>query len=225
VSQAVSGDVLVTCTEGKVACLDDKGKQASAQPDRAVQKLLDADMSEVKPDGDLGSFKARWKKERQDAFVKLAPSKMKILMTRYQKLKNNFLAQYKGLVEQKELIERWKEESQTHRPRDKARIAREKNQISARLVRLEKTRVFLERLIYRVSTLARLHATAPFFPKVNAEWEAFLVQFKLDKPELLKQLAQVRQAQNLYKERNDGKKAFRFSPQNRSDVLKEIDTP
>jgi FecR protein len=203
-----SGDVLVTCDDGEVVCTDDQGRELHAIPGTVVEKRP-AELFRAVPvsTADLEGFRSRWSAERLQNLEQNAFTRIQANVTLYNRLVQELNQAYAELTRSQRIVNKWKDEDRRGRIGQRNEVAQERRVVGALLVRLRRTQFQLERVIFRLERLKRVHdrgfgagtlsggvTTAQFFQRLDSE-----------RPDVEQKLAQTRYVTKMYGKRNEGR--------------------
>ncbi|MCF7929821.1 MAG: FecR family protein [Spirochaetales bacterium] len=208
VSTAPAGELLVTCSTGRVACRFEDGRLLSAEPGNAVEASGDGTFRTIPvAAGDPAAFRRDWLAEKIRAFQANAGQAVSSYAKRYNRLVGQFNRAYQGLQEHAELLDKWiREEAQGERP---GRIERmqEKKKIIGSLLEIRKVNFLFERVYYRVLELKSYYEQGygrePVPGGVDAE--VFFRKLERERGDLERKMNRVRMAMRLYARRNGGR--------------------
>ncbi len=207
VSTSVQGDVLVTCSTGKVECSDGSGKTLFALPGQVVEKQA-GDIFRNIPVAvsNLSEYRTNWHADKIEAFKSNALNAIKYYALRYQEYREKFSDAYRLLLDQREVVEKWIEEDKQGVTGSTIEVMREKKNLIGPLMRLRGVLFIFERLYFRVQELADYHGEGYGRGMISAGFSTgdFFNMVKDDKSILAARMADIRYVMKLYAERNNG---------------------
>ena len=208
VETAPSADVLVTCSDGNVACRDeDSRREIDARPGTAVEKRSNEDMVSIPVAlSDLQTFRKKWLTERISAFKPNALRVIRFYASRYDDLYNKFNAEYEALMLKTAILDKWVSEDRENLLGSRIQIMREKKQVIGNLFRIRRILFVFERVYHRLSELHR------YFEEGYGEGEVkpglstaeFFRGFLNQQQDLSNKVRKVRYIMKLYAKRNEG---------------------
>lgn len=211
VATAGEGDLLVTCEEGSVECASESGETVYAKPGQAAEKTADDLIRSIPVSvSDLKTFRKNWIAKRVAAFRANAGRATVDYAKRYIRLKKEFNKAYSNLMEQKDVIARWKNEEQKGQRTGKIQAMRDKKKLMKYLFTLRKTAFLLERVYFRLLELNEYYEQGH---GRHARWNGYTAakfwrEFKNDRDGLAKKMAKFKYILKLYAKRNDNRSVF-----------------
>ena len=213
VTAPASGDILVTCDEGEVECVDEDGNTERAKPGEVVEKLRDQRFLRLPMDvSNLDQFKRKWMIERVSALKANALN----AITHFAKIYNRLMFQFdKDFAELdvskiKTLVERWKQEDRSGITGSEAARIMEREELWGPLTRLRGTLVVLERIYPRLGELKEYHdqgfgrGLIVYDEKHHETTTIFFGRFERDRRDLERKMMRVRLVARLFAARNEG---------------------
>ena len=208
VETSPSEDVLITCSDGNVACRDEESKRVlDAQPGQVVEKRSSEEITAV-PVAlvDLQSFRKRWLAERISAFKPNALRVIRFYARRYDDLYNRFNAEYEALMAKRAVLEKWIREDRENRVGSRIELLREKKQIIGDLFRMRRILFIFERVYHRLLELHRYfeegYGQGEIAPGLSTA--EFFSRFLNQREDLAAKVRKVRYIMKLYAKRNEG---------------------
>ncbi len=208
VETSPAGDVLVTCSDGAVACRDEESRrEIDARPGTVVEKRSDGDMVSIPVSlSGLRNFRKEWLAERISAFKPNALRVVRFYARRYDDLYNRFNAEYEALLLKTAILDKWTGEDREDRLGSRIQIMREKKQIIGYLFRIQRILFVFERVYHRLLELHR------YFEEGYGEGEVkpglstseFFRRFLNQRQDLSTKVRKVRYIMKLYAKRNEG---------------------
>jgi hypothetical protein len=206
VAVSVNDDVLVTCTEGKVAVSDGTdempvpaGHGLEKKPGESLM-LLPVAVSSIQ------DFTQRWMTEEIEAFKADAPRALTDYARRYRDLAARFAEAY-APFQKSPIPRKWAEEDRSGAkidPMDPS-VLQEKKEIAGYLLNIRKVLFIFERVYYRVDQLSDIIAgTSAERALVAPDMTAgeFLQSVKADRDRLASEVARYRYIESLFAERD-----------------------
>jgi hypothetical protein len=213
VTAPTSGDILVTCDEGEVECLDEDGTTALAKPGEVIEKLLGQRFLRLPMEvASLEQFKIKWKLERIAA---LKANALKAI-THFAKLYNRLLFQLNKDFSELEaskihaMIERWRSEDRSGTTGSDTSRVMEREELWGPLTRLRRTLVILERIYPRLVELKEYHdqglgrGEIVYDEQHREATTVFFRRFERDRRDLERKMARVRLVTRLFAARYEG---------------------
>jgi hypothetical protein len=207
VSTSDAGDVLVTCSEGAVACRTANGVEYRAVPGAVVENQVGGAFWTIPVSAsNLASYRRTWVEQRRATIRANAFGLIQANATRYQQLRASYDRDYAALMRQRSVISTWTAEDRQGRIGAAADVDRQKRAVAATMQRLRSTQFELERVQVRLLRLKRMHdqgfgkgtlsdgtTTARFFDQLQSERSV-----------VTSHMATVRNVARLYAVRNAG---------------------
>ena len=207
VSLSPSGDLLVTCTEGEVVCLEESGAEVSAVPGTVVAQPAGEVFQPVTVAvSDLSRFRQEWYAERLQVFKANPLKAIRFFALRYAALRDRFNRAYAALAGQRQVLQKWYDEDRRGQVGGNMEILREKRRIIGSLLELRKSLFVLERVHYRLSELEQYYRQGYGEGTLEGSLtsRAFFQALDRDREVLERRMAEVRYVTKLYAKRNQG---------------------
>jgi len=206
VATAVSGDLLVTVSEGRVECQDTTGETLYAEPERAVESVVDGDFHTLPVSaGKTIEFRRAWMESRITAFRNNAPQILRRYSVRYDLLRTRFDRAYELLMAKRDVLDRWFQEDRQQRVASRAQMLNESRQIEGGLLHLRRVDYVFSRLYYRILAMRRYYLTVVRWndlPGFSAQ--EFFRRVENDRPQITERLRTVRYVSKLFVKRQGG---------------------
>jgi hypothetical protein len=207
VGSSPGGDILVTCEEGEVECVNDEGKSLRAIPGQVVEQRPGELFKQVAVRvSNLKKFRQEWIAERIEAFKPNALRAIKFYAGLYVIQLKKFNRQYTILMKNKDIIEKWTKEEKADKTGSSMEIIKEKKRLIGTLFRLRRILFIFERIYFRLLELKTYHDQGYGHGKIKPglTTEQFFKAFDKESKELGKKVAQIRFIVKLYTKRNRG---------------------
>jgi len=190
-----TGDVLLTVSEGKVACTTDDGKTLYAEPGSIVQDVNESWGSQSVPAAQLASFRKEWRAQRLVFFEAHAQLILQRMTTRYRNQSALFDTEYNRLMHNRPLIERLlqPEQSGNLTPAEFDRIHRV---IGRQLALAHRRLLQFEHIFFRTRRVERLTSAGTVKltdPAAVSEANALFSEADTDRQAYAEKIRQVRQ--------------------------------
>ncbi len=215
VALSPAGDVLVTTSEGTVACSDEtKGGELLCEPGQVVELRIEESTFRAIPVAvsSLQQFRREWIAGRIEAFRANALLVTRSYAQRYERLLGEFNSAYEDLVRNSAVLAKWAREERSGAVGGTMDLMREKRAVVGDLLRLRKTLFLFERVYYRLIELEGYYneglGRGNLRPGLTAE--QFWRQFNADRRELAARMGRVRWVAKEYARRNDGQLPVEF---------------
>jgi hypothetical protein len=204
-----SGEILITCSDGEVACTDDSGTELIARPGTAVEKIPGERFRTVPVAvSSLKEFQSQWNTDRIAALRSNAARAIQNFATRYDELSKTFDTQYKTLMQQADVLNAWiAEDDRGQTPAgDSAKTMSEKKKVVGILLKLRATLFIFERVYFRLIELEEYHRDGYGRGKLagGTTTDQFFARIAGERAQLARRLSLVQYASRLYAARNDG---------------------
>jgi hypothetical protein len=155
VTAVPSGDVLVDCTEGEVACVSDNVTESSV-PGQAVEKREGQRLGRrALAASAYADFKSKWIEDEEGAFKKNAPKTARIILSRYLDLQKKLGSAAEAMARDRDLS-RWAEQrkkGELPTPAELDQLGKRIADIGRRLSQAQRLLGAMERIDARVSAL------------------------------------------------------------------------
>ena len=226
VNIAVTGDVLLSTSEGRVECTTDNGKTLYSAPGSVIQGTIDGEWSAIPVAVDkLEDFRRKWHTGRIDAFRADPGRATSQFAKRYLDLKDRFVAAFADLMANRDLLQKWIEEDFAGNTGDAKQVIIEKKKVLSSLVKLRKINVMFERVYLRLVQLDELYAQgiAPTGTIAGTKMTvaAFYKQFRAERADLAQKFLDTQYVTKLYAKRNGGD--FPLDEASSAELTKESD--
>jgi hypothetical protein len=207
VTSPPTGDILVTCASGEVACTDDEGKELRAVPGTAVEKRVGEAYGTVAVGGaELESFRAAWEGERVKALRANALALIRKNAALYESLMEEFNGYHAELLKQQRVLTTWYAEEKQGRVGTDGEVREETMALTDVVARLRETLFLLERVHYRLVRLEEHHRQGfgNGTIRVGLTTEAFFARLRRESADLERKMAVVRHVSKLLALRSGG---------------------
>jgi len=211
VTTSAGGDILVTCEEGKVVCIDESGNSLFAEPGTAVEKSADSIFRRIPVAvSSLKTFKQDWQAEKVSALRANGLRALKNYSVRYEKGKREFNQAYRNLMASDDIIDRWTLEQGRGQIGSGAQLLRDKKEIAKSLIALRKSLFIFERIYFRLLELEGYYQEGAISGNLRTWYSArdFFRDFNEDKEMLKRKMGFVRYVNKMYAQRNGGDLPF-----------------
>ena len=211
VSTAVDGSVLVTTRDGLVEVTSRTGRALFAAPGEAVEVDDERGLvRNVRYAVSGAEFRQLWIRERADAFAQSAPRVLRFYGRLYLDARSGFANAYRELMGQRDVIDKWIEESRKGVTGGASEVIREKRILAGPLLRIGMAMFEFEH------TLVRLERMRPYVQEVLGEVdlpggitaETLYQMLDSDRALARRRVATVRNVLKLYALRNGGETPF-----------------
>jgi hypothetical protein len=207
VTSSPGGDILITCEEGRVACVDEGGRELIAEPGRAVEKQAGEIFRAVPVRvSELAAFRREWFAERLEVFKANALKAVQAYSLRYLQLKREFQTAYRALLDEQAILNKWMAEDRDRRLGSRMEIMREKKALIGHLLEIRRILFIFERVYFRLAELETYYRQGYGRGLIRPGLSSaeFFQAFAREKVELGRQMARVRYIIKLYALRNEG---------------------
>jgi hypothetical protein len=208
VASPPTGDVLVTCDEGDVSCIDDKGTELHAVPGSVVEKRPGELFRRVSVEATgLADYRARWSAERLQNMQQNALRLIQANALLYARLTRELNAASAALMRNQAVIGKWTTEDRAGRMGSRVELARERRAIEGELARLRPIVFQLERVSFRLARLKVL-SDRGFGQGTLSDGlttERFFAQVETERADVAQKLAFTRYVAKMYVKRNEGR--------------------
>jgi hypothetical protein len=207
VTSSPAGDILITCEEGRVACVDEGGRELIAEPGQAVEKQTGEIFRAVPVRvSDLAVYRREWFAERLELFKVNALKAVQAYALRYLRLTEEFQNAYRDLVTQQAILNKWMSEDRARTMGGRAELMREKKALIGHLLEIRRILFIFERVYFRLAELESYHRQGYGRGLIRPGLSSaeFFQAFDRDRVELGRQMARVRYIVKLYALRNEG---------------------
>jgi hypothetical protein len=203
---SAAGDILVTCSEGRVSC-EEGGNSLFAEPGTVVERTAEGIFHDISIRlSDLEKYRQTWNTEKIGAFKSNANRAIADYARRYIDLKTQFDQAYRNLLSQKTILDKWYREDSRNQIGSTTDTMKEKSTLVGPLMNIKKVTFLFEPVYYRLLELEDLHrqgygkgAIAP-----NMTSDQFFLRLSNESVELRERMANIRYILKLYAKRNEG---------------------
>lgn len=158
VTTAVSGDLLVTVDEGRVECEDSAGSTLFAEPERAVEQVVDGGFQTLPMAVGKGAeLRRAWMERRVAAFRAAAPRLIRQTALRYALLRARFDRAYESLMANRDILDKWYQEDRRQQQEESSQALAERRSVVGALIAVRRTEYLFSRLFYRILALRRYY--------------------------------------------------------------------
>ncbi len=204
-----AGEVLVSTSEGKVACTDPEGNIVNSEPGTVVEapgeeggrlRAIPVSIST------LEQFRREWTAEKVSAFRSNSARAVRNFAQRYNQLSSQFERGFASLEAQATIIEKWSGESRRGAVGTRTDIIREKRAIIGALMNLRRVLFFFERIYFRLNEIRDYMDNAALASEIRRGQTVrqFYEQLDREAPQLMRKMARVRFVAKMYAQRNEG---------------------
>ncbi len=209
VSAPATGDILVTCDEGEVACTDERGDTIVAAAGEAVEQRSGRRLARLAvAAAALDQARREWQDAAAAALKRDPIAQVRKIAWVYRMRKRQFAREYAALFRDSPLIDAWRAEDRQGRIGALGDAGRKKlGEILLRLVRMARFRRQLERLHARLLELKEYCEAEGVTGRIGLfeTSTAFFERLERERAPVERQLAWVRAVIRLAAQRNDGK--------------------
>jgi hypothetical protein len=204
-----SGDILISCTDGSVACQDESGTELLATPGTAVEKIVGERFRTIPVAvSSLKEFQNQWNAERISALRANATRAIQNYAARYNQLAKEFDTGYQSLMQQSDVLNAWATEDASGQvpASNSAKVMSDKKKIIGSLLKIRGTLFLFERVYFRVLELADYHREGYGRGKLSdgTTTDQFFAKVEQERAQQARRLSRVQFAARMYAERNDG---------------------
>ncbi len=207
---SVNNGLLVTCTDGKVACAGDEGDELYAVPGQAVSRTAGERLKQIPVAvSSLEDFQNRWYNEEISAFKASAVKVLDQYARAYLRYRDDFRKVSDELAREQVFLQ-WKKEFREGLAPVSSRdtlVMKQKATMVKKLMAVRQVLFFFERIYYRLDEVQSYIPSVALKTKLfNGQTvQDFMRQVSSEKSELERRTAEYRFALALYAQRNDGK--------------------
>lgn len=155
VSTAPTDDILVTCDEGRVSCIDEEGTEFFAEPGTVVEDLADEGefrRVSVKKE-EIEKYRENWFIGRLAVFKANAPRVIKTFVALFDKSYADLVSIYNQLIKKKAIFDKWIAEDKKGTVAPLSELIKEKGQVIGLLLRAKANLFIFDRVYYRILEL------------------------------------------------------------------------
>lgn len=226
VGSSPGGEILITCEEGEVECINEDGKSLRAIPGHAVEQHPGELFRQIPVKiSDIKKFRQEWIAERIEAFKPNALRAIKFYGTLYMKHLHTFNRLYEDLMKKDDIIKKWMKEKKEGKIGSRLEIIKEKRQMVGVLFGIRRTLFIFERVYFRLLELRTYYKKGYGHGdlKEGLSVKEFFTEFDKTSAELHKKVAKVRFIMKLYTRRNDGSFPTDMADETGSDFFMDDD--
>lgn len=209
VATSVNDSLLVSCSEGRVACFDEDGNEEEAFPGQAVRRAAGEGLVRVPVAvSSLEEFRESWIAEELSVFSAAPVRALGQYASAYDRNAAAFAKAFAALDADPALAA-WRKAARAGTPPPRSNDVKnmaEKSRVAPKLMAVRRVLFLFERVYYRLDEVRSLvPASAAGQALPNGETvSAFLARVGRELPALERRTAAYRQALRLFAERNDG---------------------
>lgn len=207
---SITDGLLVTCSEGKVACTGDEGDELYAVPGQVVARSAGERLKNIPVAvSSLEDFQNRWYTDEISAFKASAVKALNQYARAYFRYRDDFRQTSDELARDLNFLQ-WKKEFRdgvAPAPSKDIQVMKQKAALVKKLMAVRQVLFFFERIYYRLDEIqSYVPATALKTKLDNGQTvQDFMRLVASEKSELERRAAEYRLALRLYAQRNDGK--------------------
>ncbi|MBN1523446.1 MAG: FecR domain-containing protein [Spirochaetales bacterium] len=208
VSTAPTEDLLVTCNEGSVKCVDESGKSLYAKPGKVVEKYADNGKfsEENVTEADIEKYRQGWFQKRLELFKANASKAIQGFAVRFETAYEKLKAAYDDLMLKKDILQKWTDQDKEGLAPQSGDVMQEKAKIIGALFKVKGNLVLFERVYFRLLELEYYYSQGYGSGDVRPgqSIKQFFEKLNELKPEIDGYLARMKYALKLYALRNGG---------------------
>ncbi|MFP4363254.1 MAG: FecR domain-containing protein [Spirochaetia bacterium] len=201
VTASPGGSLLVTCSEGEVACEDSSERTLYAIPGQGVEKLSDGTFRTVPiGTGRETDFRSEWFTQQIEVFRSNALQVINFYADLYNTYLNDFRTQYTDLMSHRDIFVEWGVDEEVGRRMSLRNLMEAKQQVNPELFAIRRTMFMFQRVYYRLNELARYHQAGYGSGTLESGMSTaeFFRRFQLNADELERKMGMVRYILRLY---------------------------
>lgn len=202
---SAGGDLLVVCTEGRVACRAGEGETAFAEPGKAVERRVGERLRTVLFRlAEAEDLKRNWLTERMEAFRANAPRVFSLYARLYRERKRAFDEAYGDLLRRQEVVNEWiRRYKQGRLSEGGPEALRERKELAGVMLRLRKELFLFSRVYYRLIELVSYYHEGVGHGRLDTGEGigSFVAQVEKEARELASRLQYVRFVMFLFEQR------------------------
>lgn len=159
VTSEITGDLLVTCCEGEVVCIDEDGEEQIAVPGFIVEKTPGKKFmrNNVKKE-ELAAYRKEWRNNRKEAFKKDGLPAFRRYAMRFDHLYFVLMRLANDLKKHKDILERWSRAVMNRKKLPKPQLERDIKKIEPILVEMKKVMNIFERVVINLKLMEPYHS-------------------------------------------------------------------
>lgn len=208
VTTAPTDDILVTCDEGRVSCINDDGKEFFAEPGSVVEELSgekEFRRLSVKKE-DIEKYRDNWFIGRLGVFKSNASRVIKTYVGLFEQSYDKLVSIYAELAKKKAVFDKWIAEDKQGKTGSRVDMMREKSQVVGLLLRAKGNLFIFDRVYYRILELEYYfeqgYGSGDIRPGYSIK--KFFDELRSKKQQIDTMVARVRYFFKLFAVRNDG---------------------
>jgi hypothetical protein len=207
VETAPAGDILVSCEEGKVECVDETGAKKDAEPGQVVEKGEDNAFKSIPVKvTDLKTWKKNWLAQKIEVFKADPLRAIRQFGRRYNRYLAEFNKAYDSLMGKRKILDKWAKEDKENKQAGKMEVMKEKKDIMRDLFKIRKVLFIFEKIYYRLNELYEYYQEGYGEGEIDPGLTTakFFQKFVADGKVLENKMAMVRYITKMYSKRNEG---------------------
>ncbi|MDC7224663.1 MAG: FecR family protein, partial [Spirochaetales bacterium] len=162
VSKAPTGEILVSCEEGKVSCATETGETYSLPGTVCLQNDGRNFTDEAVAPEDLESYRAEWWNRRMEALTKLGPLAMEYYLGRYENQESRFDNAWKELLRHEDIFKEYESIIESGRTPSTVKATRDKMALTSAVIRMRSALPLMEETFYTLSLLEEYRSRGNF---------------------------------------------------------------
>jgi hypothetical protein len=158
VTSEVSGDLLVSCEEGEVVCIDDDGEEEIVEPGYVVEKIPGEKFmrNNVKREK-LAEFRREWRNKKREAFKNNGLPAFRRYAFRFDQLYTVLIKLAGELKKNKDILERWGRLKKNRKKPPKKQLRQDIKKIEPILIGMKKVTNVFERVVTKLKLMEPYH--------------------------------------------------------------------
>ncbi|MBN2531447.1 MAG: FecR domain-containing protein [Spirochaetales bacterium] len=207
VTSEVTGDLLITCEEGEVVCIDEDGEEQTVEPGFVVEKNPGEKFrrNNIKKE-ELMAFRKEWRNNRRDAFKKDGLPAFRRYAVKFDRLYTVLIRLADELKKHADILERWKRSLKTGKKPPANQLKQDIKKIEPVLVEMKKVMNIFERVVTQLKLMEPYHQQGYLKGdmKKGFKVEQFYKQMKKKLHEITGIFKRVRRVVKLFIRMNNG---------------------
>lgn len=158
VTSEVTGDLLVSCEEGEVVCIDEDGEEQIAEPGIVVEKIPGKKFmrNNIKKE-DLITYRKEWRNKKREAFKNDGIPAFKRYAMKFDRLYTILMHLANELKKHKKILERWARAAKNRKKLPPNLLKQDIKKIEPILVEMKKVMNIFERVVVKLKLMEPYH--------------------------------------------------------------------
>lgn len=207
VTSEITGDLLVTCEEGKVVCIDDNGEEEVIEPGYVIEKNPNKKFMRNKVKREqLAAYRKEWRNKKRESFKKDGLPAFKRYAMKFDNLYKVLIRLGMELKKHKATLDQWARYAKNKKKPPRKQLMQDIKKIGPILVEMKKVMDVFERVVFQLQLMEPYHDKGHLKGdlKKGFKVKAFYKHMKSKMQDIKKMFRRVRHAVKLFIIMNNG---------------------